>query len=107
MSESRPFRLQTDGVLLNVRLTPRASRDGIDGVKPGPNGTYVQARVRAVPEDGRANAALVELVADEIGVPKSTVGVASGHTARLKSLHIAGDPHVLEERMRAWLEEIG
>jgi uncharacterized protein len=93
-------------VLLMVRLTPRASRDGIDGVKPGPNGTYVQARVRAVPEDGRANVALVELVADEIGVAKSTVGVVAGHTARLKSLHVAGDPRVLEKRISAWLERL-
>jgi len=107
LNESPPFRTQTDGLLLNVRLTPRASRDAIDGVKPGPNGTYVQAHVRAVPEDGRANTALVELVADEIGVPKSTVDVVAGHTARLKSLHIAGDPRVLEKRMLAWLEEIG
>ncbi len=89
-----------------VRLTPRASRDGIDGVKSGPNETYVRARVRAVPEDGRANAALVELVADEIGVPKSTVAVVAGHTARLKSLHVAGDPRALEQRITAWLEGI-
>jgi uncharacterized protein len=88
-----------------VRLTPRAARDGVDGIKPGTNGTHVHARVRAVPEDGRANAALVELVADEIGVPKSTVAVATGHTARLKSLHVAGDPRVLEQRISAWLEK--
>jgi uncharacterized protein YggU (UPF0235/DUF167 family) len=89
-----------------VRLTPRASRDGIDGIKAGPDGPYVQARVRAVPEDGRANTALAELVADEIGVAKSTVTVASGHTARLKTLHIAGDASDLEIRIAAWLEKI-
>jgi uncharacterized protein (TIGR00251 family) len=99
--------VQTDGVVLMMRLTPKASRDGIDGVKPGPNGTYVQARVRAVPEDGRANAALVELIADEIGVAKSTVKVVAGQTARLKSVHIAGNPRALEERISAWLEGVG
>ena len=89
-----------------VRLTPRASRDGIDGIKQGPDGAYVQARVRAVPEDGRANTALAELVAEQIGVPKSTVTLASGHTARLKTLHIAGDVSTLEQRLTAWLKRI-
>ena len=89
-----------------VRLTPRASRDGIDGLKSGHDGPYIQARVRAVPEDGRANTALAELVADEIGVAKSTVSVASGHTARLKTLHIAGDASELEKRIAAWLKGI-
>jgi len=89
-----------------VRLTPRASRDGIDGLKSGPDGPYVQARVRAVPEDGRANAALAELVADEIRVAKSTVTVVSGHTTRLKTLHIAGDASELETRIAAWLKRI-
>lgn len=89
-----------------VRLTPRASRDGIDGLKSGPDGPYIQARVRAVPEDGRANTALAELVADEIRVPKSTVTVATGHTARLKTIHIAGDVSDLETRISDWLKRI-
>ncbi len=100
----KPFRVRPDGIVLAVRLTPRAARDGIDGLKDGPNGTWVQARVRAVPEDGRANAALVELVADEIGVPKSTIEVIAGHIARLKSLHIKGDAAALEPRVAAWLK---
>ncbi len=92
--------MRSDGIALAVRLTPRAARDGIDGLKEG----RVQARVRAVPEGGRANAALVELVADEIGVPKSTIEVTAGHIARLKSLHIKGDAAALEARVAAWLK---
>ena len=106
MSRDAPFRSRADGILLTVRLTPRASRDGIDGVKLGPDGPYVQARVRAVPEDGRANAALAELVAAQIRVAKSTVTIASGHTGRLKTLHIAGDASQLETRVAAWVERI-
>jgi uncharacterized protein (TIGR00251 family) len=96
----KPYRVRPDGIVLAVRLTPRASRDGIDGLKEG----RVQARVRAVPEDGRANAALVELVADEIGVRKSTVEVTAGHIARLKSVTIKGDAAALEARVTAWLK---
>jgi uncharacterized protein (TIGR00251 family) len=96
----KPYRVRPDGIVLAVRLTPRAARDGIDGLKEG----RIQARVRAVPEDGRANAALVELVADEIGVPKSTVEVTAGHIARLKSVTIKGDAAALEARVTAWLK---
>ena len=106
MNHAAPFRLRPDGILLMVRLTPRASRDGIDGLKSGADGTYVRARVRAVPEDGRANAALAQLVADQLRVPKSTVTIASGNTARLKTLHIAGHASELEMRLTAWLKEI-
>lgn len=95
-----PYRVTGNGILIDMRLTPRGGRDGIDGLKQ----SRVQARVRAVPEDGRANTALVELVADEIGVPKSTVTVTAGKTARLKTLLIAGDPKVLEARVAAWLK---
>lgn len=93
-----PFRAKPDGILIDVRLTPRAARDAFDDMKEG----RLLARVRAVPEHGRANTALVELVAREIGVPKSTVSIAAGKTARLKTVLIAGDPKALETRVAAW-----
>jgi uncharacterized protein (TIGR00251 family) len=96
----RPFRTTRDGLLIDIRLTPRAAKDAFDGMKEG----RLLARVRAVPEDSRANAALVELVADEIGVAKSTVSLAAGKTSRLKTLLIAGDPKTLEARVAAWLK---
>ena len=102
--KGQPFRAENGGIVLSVRLTPRASRDGIDGVKDSPTGPFVQARVRAVPEDGRANAALVELVAAEIGVAKSTLAVVAGHTHRLKKLRISGDAASLASRLAAWLK---
>ena len=93
-------RAAKDGLLLKVRLTPRAACDAVDGVKDD----HLQARVRAVPEDGRANKALVELVAREIGVAKSTVCVAAGQTHRLKTLLISGDAEALQTRVAAWLK---
>lgn len=99
-----PLRRTSNGLLLYVRLTPRAARDDVDGIKNGPAGPAVHARVRAVPEDGRANAALVELVAARLGVAKSTIEVVAGHTARLKTLSIKGDAAALETRVAAWLK---
>jgi uncharacterized protein len=48
-----------------------------------------------VPDKGKANAAVVALLARALGVPKSAVSVVSGETARLKTLDVAGDGAVL------------
>ena len=88
----QPWTVSVDGVLLNIRLTPKGGRDAIDGIETLADGRAVlKARVRAVPEDGEANAALVKLIAKTIGVSASRVSVQSGHTSRLKMLKIEGD----------------
>ena len=87
-----PWRATADGLSLVVRLTPKGGRDAIDGVETMSDGKAVlKARVRAVPEDGKANAALVELIAKALRVPRSAVTVAAGQTSRVKTLEIAGD----------------
>ena len=75
-----------------VRLTPKGGRDAIDGVETMSDGRAVlKARVRAVPEDGKANEALCKLIAKAAGVSNSSVVVSSGHTSRIKTLQISGD----------------
>ena len=59
---------------------------------------HLKARVRAVPEDGKANKALVELIAKRFGVPKSAVSFISGETARKKILRIDGNPEDLGKK---------
>ena len=71
-----------------MRLTPSGGADRIDGSAHDGHGVYLKARVRAAPEDGRANAALEALLAKAYGVAKSKVSVARGHAARLKSIAI-------------------
>lgn len=76
-------------IVLRVRLTPRAGRDGIDGWQTLADGSRVlAARVRAVPEKGEANAALERLVAAAAGVGRTGVSVIAGSTARLKTVRI-------------------
>jgi hypothetical protein len=78
---------------VEVRLTPRASRDAIDGEKLLSDGRSVlAARVRAVPEDGRANAALLRLIAETCGIAAGKVSLVAGAASRLKSIRIEGDP---------------
>ena len=76
---------------LAVRLTPRGGRDAIDGWASGADGRpYLKARVAAPPVEGEANAALTVLLAKTLGVSKSAVRIAAGHTGRLKSVEIEG-----------------
>jgi len=103
---SVPFRTTAGGVELYVRLSPKASKDDVSGLKDFDGKTYVQARVRAVPEDGKANKAVVELIAARLGVPKTSIALASGHSSRLKTLSISGDAPALEQKVIAWLRSI-
>jgi len=90
------------GATLTVRLTPRAGRDRIVGFEIDGRGRRVlKVAVAAPPVDGAANAALVALLARQLGLPKSAVTLVAGATARLKRLALAGDPEHLAAALRA------
>ena len=55
----------------------------------------LRLRVAAVPDKGKANAAVVALLAKALDVPKSAIAVTSGETARFKTVRIASDPGAL------------
>ncbi len=87
-----------------VRLTPKAGRDRIDGWANAADGTrLLKARVSAPPEHGKANAALIALLAKALDVPASAMAIASGQTARIKHIVLRGDA----ARLRASLEALG
>ena len=95
-----PWRASSDGVTVACRLTPKGGRDAIDGVATLAGGASVLlGRVRAVPEAGKANDALLRLMAAKAGVPASHVRLASGARSRLKSVAILGDPAALLARL--------
>ncbi|RWA80546.1 DUF167 family protein [Mesorhizobium sp.] len=99
---SAPFRLRGDGIDLYVRLTPKAALDRIEGVETAADGrSHLKARVRAVPENGAANAALERMVARALGVPGSAVSVIAGGTSRLKTVRILGDTAALVKSVGA------
>lgn len=98
--EASCFRLRSDGVDLFVRLTPKSAHDRLEGIEIAADGrSTLKARVRAVPEKGAANAALEKLIAKALGVAGSSVSVSAGSTARLKTLHVRGDPEKLGEAL--------
>lgn len=99
-----PFSEAGGGLKVAVRLTPKASRDRIDGVAPEADGGRVlKVAVTAVPEDGKANAALIKLLAKQWKLPKTSIAVTAGATDRRKTLLISGDSAALRQRLEQWI----
>lgn len=71
---------------VTVHVTPRSGRDEIIGWRGG----ELAVRVTAAPDGGKANAAVEKLIANTLSVPKSSVSVVRGHTARIKSIEVSG-----------------
>jgi uncharacterized protein (TIGR00251 family) len=92
----RPWGATPSGIIVTVRLTPKAARDAIEGVEPLVEGrAALKARVRAPPAQGEANAALIALIAKATGVAKRDISLVTGLSARIKRLKIAGPPAAL------------
>jgi len=93
---ARPWRQTADGVVLDVRVTPRSGPDAIEGIERRADGRAVlKARLRAAPVDGEANEALRRLIAKALGVAPRQVDVATGAATRVKRLEISGDARLL------------
>ncbi|MCI0734921.1 MAG: DUF167 family protein [Beijerinckiaceae bacterium] len=91
-----PWSLRGNELLLTVRLTPKSSCDEIDGFARLSDGRAVlKIRVRALPEHGMANEALVRIVAKALHVPASAMRLESGAAGRLKILCVKGDTESL------------
>lgn len=99
---SLPYSRHADHLRLAVRLVPGAGRTVIDGIEMlDDGGCFLRARVTAVAEDGKANKALIALLAKLLRQPKSAITIISGETARKKNLRIEGDPEDLSVRLAA------
>ncbi|MBC2776444.1 DUF167 domain-containing protein [Parasphingopyxis marina] len=75
---------------LRLRVTPHAKRDRLTVERDAPGGPRLRVWVIAVPEDGKANKAVVKLLAKALGKPKSALTIERGLTSRDKTIHIAG-----------------
>jgi hypothetical protein len=75
------------GWTLAVHVQPGAERSAVSG----PHGDRLKIRLAARAVEGRANEALLALVAERLGIPKSRVALARGAQSRAKALAIAGD----------------
>lgn len=86
---------------LQVHLQPRASRNRI----VGRHGEGIKVQVHAPPVAGAANAALIELLADTLGVPRRAVSILRGETGRIKLVEVrSSDVAACRLRLEAALE---
>jgi uncharacterized protein (TIGR00251 family) len=80
------LRVQADGVLLSVKLQPRASANDIGDAL----GDELRIKVTAPPVDAAANEALVKLLAQRLDCPRNRVELVRGHTSRHKTIKLYG-----------------
>lgn len=78
------------GARFSVRVTPRASRTALTGVLGAGDQALIKVALNAPPVDGKANAVLVEFLADLLNVPRSSVEIAAGPQSRNKLIHVRG-----------------
>jgi uncharacterized protein (TIGR00251 family) len=97
-----PFCVETpDGVLLAVRVIPRAKRTETAGTRLDESGVALLVRLAAPPVEGAANDALVEFLAARLQVPRRAVRIVSGERGRRKRVMVEG---VTADRVRAALQ---
>jgi len=97
MNDMIELRESGQGVVLSVKVQPKAAADAIVGEYGG----ALKVAVTAPPEKGKANAAVIALLSKELGVRKSQIEIVAGRTTRLKTLRIRG---LTKEALRRLLE---
>ena len=75
-----------DGVVIDVRVIPRAAKSGIAGTRDA----ALLVRLNAPPVEGAANAELIEVISKVLGVPKRAVTIVAGERSRSKRVAVAG-----------------
>lgn len=101
-----PIRHTRDGIAVAVRLTPKAKTNRIAGIATHADDAFtLKVSVTAAPERGKANAALLALLAKAWRLPKSSLRVVAGVTARHKVIAVAGDPDSVQRSLEDWMAE--
>jgi uncharacterized protein len=75
-----------DGVIISVRVIPRAGRSAIAGVREG----ALLVRLNAPPVDGAANTELIEVLAGALDVSKRDISIVGGITSKQKRIKVSG-----------------
>jgi hypothetical protein len=102
-----PFEAVPEGLRVALKVVPKAARAGIAGIETDAAGqVLLKVRVTEAPEGGKANAAVIKLLAKAWKLPKGALRVTAGAKNRRKTLLVAGDPDALAPRLQAWLKEL-
>jgi len=77
---------KTPETVINVKVLPRSSRDEVIGMEEG----ICKVKIKAPPVDGKANKALIKVLAEAFNLPKKKIEIISGWTSRRKRVRIYG-----------------
>ncbi|WP_262693604.1 DUF167 domain-containing protein [Kordiimonas aquimaris] len=95
-----PVERAEDGVKTHVHLTPNAAHTKIDRIDKGADHhPRLRSTVVTPPEKGKANKALITLLAKKLRLPKSTIQIIAGHQSRDKIIFISGEADILLPRV--------
>ena len=90
----------SNGIILPVHAQPGARKNGVTGV----HGGRLKIAVTQAPEKGKANQALIKLLAEQLGMKRSQVALVAGETSHHKKFLITGiDRATLEQRLATLL----
>lgn len=93
-------RRTSNGLHIHVRATPKSSLDAITGIHHAADGSMSLAvKVSAAPDKGKANTAVIQVLATALQVQKSRVSILAGETSRHKTVQVVGDPVLLENSL--------
>lgn len=84
---------------VDLRVQPRARRATLEAAEGA-----LKVQVTAPPEDGKANAAVIALLAETWRLPKSSFDVIKGQSARAKTVRVAGEPAAIAARINEWVQ---
>jgi len=102
------FEPHADGLRLFLRVTPGAGREAVTGLQPDADGRLrLKISVTTVAEGGKANKAVIALLAKTWRLPKSSFTLLAGDTSRLKTVLLAGDSAALSGNLTAWMTAAG
>lgn len=105
MAKGLPFSAHAGALHVALHVTPKASHTRIEGLRTDAKGeTALKISVTAAPDRGKANAAIVRLLAKEWGLPKGQIAIVQGETGRRKLRRLSTDHKALALRLEAWLE---
>ena len=102
MSDPSFLRRGASGVTVDLRVQPRARRAGLVMA-----GDRLKAAVTAPPEGGKANDAVIGLLAEAWRLPRSSFEIVKGQTARAKTVRVSGEPAALAECVGRWMQDHG
>lgn len=94
------FRQVRGRVELALRVTPNAGRDAIIGIEKRGAHDVLRVKVAAAPDKGKANQAVIGLLAKSLGLRPSAITLIAGETSRDKRLRIEGDEAAIEAALR-------